>query len=537
MLSKPTRVRAQGSQNGEGSVLAIDVGTGGTKAALISSSGRLISSAFASHQPPAPSPMGWQASMEQDQEGWWLAAKMAIKDCLSNNSSRNFGKWLPDAIALTGQMQDVILLPKETASQKRNAILYSDARGFVEAEEIAELAGGSSSLVSITGQLQGGTSLLAKLRWLDKHDMSAAAECKNLLFGGHDYVAWKLTGALVTDATTASTTGLTDLSFQYAESLIKTVNLGHWLEMLPHIAPVDIPCGEVSEAAAIELGFPLLKAIPVLHCCGDAGACSLGAGAGIPGSMYGYLGTSGWVAGSFLRSSENAMRSVPGVFTLAHPDSTLVFRTGSIMTAGGNLAWAASNLVYTSKRDILLMKEVDKLARLAQTGCGGLLYLPFLSGERCPFEDPIARAAFIGISSDTTLPEMFRSIMEGVTFAMRSARDVMLDKPLSDTGSLRLVGGGASSPLWPQIIANVFRQTVEVLEDSQDVGVKGAALLAGKWLGWHSTFSPGGDWLKVRQTYQPSHEDSVAFDYLFATYKEAYYSLKSIFEKLSHYRK
>jgi xylulokinase len=367
--------------------------------------------------------------------------------------------------------------------------------------------------------------------------MSAAAECKNILFGGHDYIAWKLTGALVTDATTASTTGLTDLSFQYAESLIKTVNLGHWLEMLPHIAPVDIPCGEVSEAAAIELGFPLLKAIPVLHCCGDAGACSLGAGAGIPGSMYGYLGTSGWVAGSFLRSPENVMRSVPGVFTLAHPDSTLVFRTGSIMTAGGNLAWAASNLVYTSRRDILLMKEVDKLARLAQTGCGGLLYLPFLTGERCPFEDPIARAAFIGISSDTTLPEMFRSIMEGVTFAMRSARDVMLDKPWADTGPLRLVGGGASSPLWPQIIANVFRQTVEVLEDSQDVGVKGAALLAGKWLGWHSTFSPGGDWLKVQQTYYPSHEDTLAFDSLFATYKEAYHSLKNIFEKLSHYRK
>lgn len=514
MLSKPTRVRAQGSQNSEGSVLAIDVGTGGTKAALISSSGRLISSAFSPHQPPAPSPMGWQASMEQDQEDWWLAAKIAIKDCLSNNSSRNFEKWLPDAIALTGQMQDVILLPK-----------------------IAELAGGLSCLVSTTGQLQGGTSLLAKLRWLDKHDMSAAAECKKLLFGGHDYVAWKLTGALVTDATTASTTGLTDLSFQYAESLIKTVNLGHWLEILPRIAAVDIPCGKVSEAAAIELGFPLLKSIPVLHCCGDAGACSLGAGAGTPGSIYGYLGTSGWVAGSFLRSPENTMRSLPGVFTLAHPDSSLIFRTGSIMTAGGNLAWAASNLVYTSGRDILPMKEVDNLARLAQTGCGGLLYLPFLSGERCPFEDPIARAAFIGISSDTALPEMFRSIMEGVTFAMRSARDVMLDKPLADTGPLRLVGGGASSPLWPQIIADVFRQTVEVLEDSQDVGVKGAALLAGKWLGWHSTFSPSGDWLKVRQTYYPYHEDSLALDHLFATYKEAYYSLKSIFEKLSRYRK
>ncbi|XP_057826921.2 uncharacterized protein LOC131038497 isoform X3 [Cryptomeria japonica] len=526
-------------KNAQGCVLAVDVGTGGTKAALISRSGGVMSTAFAPHEPPSPSPMGWQASAEQDQESWWLAAKIAIKDCLLNNSSTNSDKLPPDAIAITGQMQDVILLPKGRTSPQRKAILYSDARASVEAAEIAELAGGSSSLASATGQPQGGTSsILAKLRWLDKNDIAAAAQCKSLLLGGHDYVVWKLCGVLVTDATTASTTGLTDRSFQYAESLIKRVNLGHWLEMLPYIAPVDIPCaGEVSEAAAAELGFPFLKAVPVLHCCGDAGACSLGAGAGSPGSIYGYLGTSGWVAGSFRRPKERSQRSIPGVFTLAHPNSALVFQTGSIMTAGGNLAWAASNLINTSKRETLPMSTIDELAKVCQVGCGGLLYLPFLSGERCPFEDPTARAAFIGISNNTSMGEMFRSIMEGVSFAMLSAQCAMLEEPLADSRPLRLVGGGASSPIWPQIIASVFGQTVEVLEEAQDVGVKGAALLAGKWLGWHDTLSPDGDWLKIRQTYYPCEKASLVYNDLFATYNEAYHNLRPIFQKLSPYWK
>ncbi|MCO5602548.1 hypothetical protein L7F22_056681 [Adiantum nelumboides] len=378
-------------------------------------------------------------------------------------------------------------------------------------------------------------SLLAKLRWLDKHQPGTFAECQSVLIGGHDYVTWRLCHRFVTDATTASTTGLSDCSGQYAETLIQTLGLGHWLCKLPPITSVEVPCGLVSKEAAKELGDLNLKGIPVLHCCGDNGACSLGAGAGSSGALYAYLGTSGWVAGSFSRCSQklNKKLLVPGVFTLAHPDSSLVLKTGSIMTAGGNLAWAASNLQNLGRNEKISWETVNQQAAQAELGSSGLLYLPYLNGERCPFEDPDARAAFIGISSSVTSAEMYRSVMEGVSFALLTAREAMTSS--SEPGPLRLVGGGARSPLWPVILANVFGKTVDVLEDAQNVGVKGAALLAGKWLGWHDTLSPSGDWLKIKASVSPCSKSTEKYQELFGAYKTAYFGLQETFRLLSKY--
>ncbi|KAG0557823.1 hypothetical protein KC19_11G159600 [Ceratodon purpureus] len=280
-------------------VLAIDVGTGGTKAALVSKLGNVVASAFHPHPDPGPSLLGGPASAEQEVESWWRATIQAVQACCSKSSGGRVG-----ALAVTGQMQNVILLPENGRQSIPPAILYSDARAVEEIAEVTAMAGGPEYVASVTGTHQGASSLLAKLRWLDKHNSSAAEQCQTLLFGGHDYVVWKLCGTFVTDTTTASTTGLLDLSFQYAEDLIKSVELGHWMEKLPPIKAANMPCGAVSLVAAEELGMPHLGGVPVLHCCGDAGACTLGAGAGRPGSLYAYIGTSGWVAGSFQRLTE-----------------------------------------------------------------------------------------------------------------------------------------------------------------------------------------------------------------------------------------
>ncbi|KAH8971232.1 hypothetical protein BDL97_02G130800 [Sphagnum fallax] len=402
--------------------------------------------------------------------------------------------------------------------------------------------GGADYLVSVSGSHQGATSVLAKLRWLDKHDSNAAQHCQTLLLGGHDYVVWKLCGVCVTDSTTASTTGLTDLSFKYATGLMHDVGLGHWIDKLPLIHPPNIPCGEVSAWAAEELGNVSLQGIPVVHCCGDAGACTLGAGAGVLGNLYAYLGTSGWVAGSFQHSAGLPPKAKPmprpsGVFTLGHPESSLVFKTGSIMTAGGNLAWAAS----TGYPGSVSMKQIDSLVKLERAGCGGLLYLPYLNGERCPFEDGNARACFIGISASTTREQMLRAVMEGVAFALRSSCDALAGGELHDSDTrcapLRLVGGGARSPVWPSIMAGVFGQTVEVLMDPQEVGVKGAAILAGQWLGWHSTLFPGGNWVQQERTYDPSPNDVKIYDEMYPIYTKVYDGLRDTFHDLSAFQR
>ncbi|KAG6552627.1 hypothetical protein Mapa_005827 [Marchantia paleacea] len=477
--------------------------------------------------------------MEQDQDSWWMATKNAVWSCLGSAEAvaRGISVAQVCAVAVTGQMQDVILLPGPGLHKRCNAILYSDARAQSEAAEIAKLGGGSDNVASITGFPQGASSVLAKLRWLDKRDPKSAQQCRSLLLGGHDYVVWKLCGLCVTDATTASTTGLTNGSFQYAEDLLERVELGHWIDKLPTIVASNSPCGELNSHAAVELGCAALQGVPVIHCCGDAGACTLGAGAGGRGTTYAYLGTSGWVAGSFAKKSSLDKRSevkLSGVYTLAHPDPSLVFKTGSIMTAGGNLAWAASNLVATS--EAIDMKELDGLVKSVPAGSGGLLYLPYLNGERCPFEDPNARASFVGISAVTTRGHLLRSVMEGVALAMRSARDAMFADPLPEDISrpLYLVGGGARSPVWPAIMAAVFGQTVDVLEDAQEVGVKGAALLAGQWLGWECGHE---NWVQVNNSFIPSTEEIELYEELFATYSQAYSGLKHVHKSLSNFQK
>ncbi|KAH8971236.1 hypothetical protein BDL97_02G130800 [Sphagnum fallax] len=499
-------------------VLAIDVGTGGTKAALITSQGCVSTSAFSAHPPPSPSCLSaGTASAEQEMERWWDATVEVVKTCMAMAAVNHSGT--VRALTVTGQMQNVILLP-----------------------QIARLAGGADYLVSVSGSHQGATSVLAKLRWLDKHDSNAAQHCQTLLLGGHDYVVWKLCGVCVTDSTTASTTGLTDLSFKYATGLMHDVGLGHWIDKLPLIHPPNIPCGEVSAWAAEELGNVSLQGIPVVHCCGDAGACTLGAGAGVLGNLYAYLGTSGWVAGSFQHSAGLPPKAKPmprpsGVFTLGHPESSLVFKTGSIMTAGGNLAWAAS----TGYPGSVSMKQIDSLVKLERAGCGGLLYLPYLNGERCPFEDGNARACFIGISASTTREQMLRAVMEGVAFALRSSCDALAGGELHDSDTrcapLRLVGGGARSPVWPSIMAGVFGQTVEVLMDPQEVGVKGAAILAGQWLGWHSTLFPGGNWVQQERTYDPSPNDVKIYDEMYPIYTKVYDGLRDTFHDLSAFQR
>eukprot|EP00897_Mesotaenium_endlicherianum_P000762 jgi/Mesen1/10687/ME000009S10479 len=405
-------------------------------------------------------------------------------------------------------MQDVILLP-----------------------QVERLCGGQDRLVELTGMKQGPTSLLAKLRWLDTHKPGARA------------------------------------TYAYAAALLEEAGLSHWLPKLAPIAAADKPCGEVSLEAAQALGAAHLAGLPVFHACGDAGACTLGCGAGAPGLDYVYLGTSGWVAGSYLRPDApqtggggligstggqapggGASEHPAGVFSLAHVDPALAFKTGSIMTAGGNLTWLLSALQgSTPLPERVLLDELAGEALCIRPGSGGLLYLPFLQGERCPFEDGDARAAFVGISADTSRGAMCRSVMEGVAFGLKSAYAAMAGTEVRGDGGggqggspappLRMVGGGARSLVWPRILADVFRRQVDVLSDAQEVGVRGAALLAGRWLGWHTSLTPPGDWVQVQRSYTPDSANAEAYEELYELYGECASSLRQTYRGLSKFRR
>ncbi|CAI5971131.1 unnamed protein product [Closterium sp. NIES-65] len=518
----------------EEAVLAIDVGTGGTKAAVVTWHGAVVASAFWPHAPPRGADddvAQARQTAEQEPSDWWRAAAGAAGECLAQLDGRKGGSstkgWRGNldgrkgsmdgrkkgssaggegerggvsgerlsavrvvGVAVTGQMQDVILLPQvppspiitfpryhhlpqdwspNSCTAVSPAILYSDARATVEARERAGEA--PLAAAALTGFLlkpqtstllptllptrppPSPTLVLAKLLWLQRHRPQTLKESSSLLLGA-----------------------CVKLGISYAADLLHSLGLSQWLPLLPEILPPTRPCGQfaahltrpcdpasadvastgtLSVEAAELMGARHLAGIPVFHSCGDLGASAVGCGSGVPGTEYIYLGTSGWVAGSFslqplFQPSNQSPKKSPlasvvqppswsqGVFTLAHPDPSLVFRTAPIMTAGGNLKWAISNLlsggssgstgkslfavIITCHSPNHLQRPLqpdvsdstflnaDVAAASVPAGSGGLLYLPFLNGERCPFEDPNMRAAFIGISASTTHSHMIRAV-------------------------------------------------------------------------------------------------------------------------------
>ena len=259
--------------------LVFDIGSGSAKAALIAD-GQILASASADY----PTRHGDGGLVEQDAEHWWDAARKCCHDLAPGDLA---------GIALTGQMQDVILLDAQ-GRLIRPVILYSDTRARAEIEEIHALMP-ADELAAITGAPQTAGSLLAKLRWLATHEPNSVASAVSLLLGGADFVATRLCGCRASDSTTAATTGLWQLAAGRSmdSATLNRLELGWALPLLPDVVAGGTQAGVLSAHAARELQLP--AGIPVHLGPGDAGAATIGAGCGEVGPAYAYVGTSGWV--------------------------------------------------------------------------------------------------------------------------------------------------------------------------------------------------------------------------------------------------
>ncbi|MDY0091882.1 MAG: FGGY-family carbohydrate kinase [Candidatus Vecturithrix sp.] len=496
-------------------IIAIDIGTTGAKTALISRAGEILARHYGTYET-----ISHQGQVEQNPEDWWETVKQGI---LSLNSQINKEKFC--GIVLGGQMQDCILL--DETGLLAPAILYSDTRAQTEIQEIRQIIG-EDRLTRITGNIQDASSLLAKFLWLKKHKREIYTRFKTSLFGAHDYIAWKLIGNTNTDFTTAATTGLLDIrQNRWAVDIIQ--ELGLRTDILPHLVPGEMIDGYLSEKMAASLGLP--ANCPVFHGSGDVGTTTLGSNAGEPGTTSCYLGTSGWIAAT----TENVFANPDsGIFNLRHPDPGRTIQVGPMLFAGGNIQWIIEHISSfpreDNRYDLFNTKAADVIP-----GSDGVLYLPYLSGERSPFRAPEARGGFIGLSRGTTRSQMYRAALEGVAFAMRSIQESISgpDVPLK---SLTLSGGGAKSSLWCQIFADLFHCEVCVLEHAEEVGLIGAALMCGKALGWYSGYRLPEALLNVKTTYAPKVENIPPYNELYAIFRHLYPALRKSWSALSVYR-
>ncbi len=426
------------------SILVLDAGSSGLKAVVFDRAGAVLAQAQAGYPTTSPRP-GW---FEQAPEDWAEAARLAL--------GRLGDLGGVALLALTGTMQNLIPLGRDGAPLGP-ALLYSDARAAFRLAGFAERMRAAGAPGRLGNQVDPLTTA-AKLDWLRAEAPGRFDAAAMFHSGAKDYLAWRLTGRHATDAAAASTTGLMDLAAREWDAPVLAA-LGVASDRLPRILPADAVLGPVGAPAAAWFGLP--AGLAVLNGCGDAGAATLGAGAGRAGQAYAYLGTTGWVARSVVAAFP---RAVPPVATVAHPLPDLLIEVAPILCAGDAVAWA---------RELF-----------GDPACGAEieppLFLPYLKGERGPFHDAAVRGAFLGLDRSHGPGSLRRAVLEGVALAIRHNLAALGGA----NGALGALGGGASSAEWMRILADITGMPVAVHANPVGATALGAAILGARALGW-----------------------------------------------------
>ena len=433
-------------------LLGLDIGTSGVRCLAVDEGGRVVAEASAEYPIYAPR-QGWS---EQQPEDWWQASRIVIAQVV-DKVGHDIG-----AIGLTGQMHGAVFLDKDDAVV-RPALLWNDQRTAAQCEAITERVG-ADRLMEIAGNPALTGFQAPKILWLRDEEPEAYERLASVLLP-KDYIRLRLTGERATDASDASGTLLLDLSERtWSQEILDALQIpAGWL---PGVFEGPDPTGQTRREVSSELG--LKPQIPVAAGGGDNAAAAVGNGIVRQGLASCSIGTSGVLFGH----SETLVREPSGrlhAFCHAVPDRYHLM--GVTLAAGGALRWW---------RDVVGQGGYDELSALAEQsplGAEGLLFLPYLTGERTPHLDPRARGAFFGLTSRHNMGHLTRAVMEGVAFSLRDSLEIMV-KLGTSPAQIRATGGGSKSAFWRQLLADVLgRPIVRTVADEGPA--YGAALLSG----------------------------------------------------------
>jgi len=436
--------------------LGIDVSTTATKALLIDAAGRVVGVASSEYSYETPRPL-WT---EQHPELWWQGAVASVRQVVAHSGVRPADI---HGIGLTGQMHGLVLLD-EAGQVLRPAILWNDQRTAAECEEIRRRLG-QERLIQITGNdaLTGFTA--PKVLWVRNNEPALFARTRHILLP-KDYVRYRLTGEYATDKADGAGTLLFDLAGRdWSRAVLDALEIDPaWL---PSTFEGPEVTGSVSLQAAEATG--LRAGTPVVAGGGDQSAQAVGVGAVEAGIVALTLGTSGVV---FASTEEPSFEPEGRLHAFCHAVPGRWHLMGVMLSAGGSLRWYRDTLMPGTDFDTLLSP-----AAKVPPGSEGLFFLPYLTGERTPHPDPLARGAFVGLTVRHTPAHLTRAVLEGVAFGLRDGFELMRAVGLAEITQVRVSGGGARSPLWRQILADVLA-TELVTVNTTEGAAYGAALLA-----------------------------------------------------------
>ncbi len=499
--------------------LGIDVGTGGTRAVLIDNSGRVLGSATVEHRPISSPHPGWA---EQEPDDWWSAACRAIPACLAKAGAAASDV---QSAGLTGQMHGLVMLDAD-GKVLRPSLIWCDQRTEEECREITEKIG-AARLIELTANpaLTGFT--LPKIWWVRKHEPQIWARVKKIMLP-KDYIRFRLTGAHAIDVADASGTLMLDVVHRrWSDEVLSASNLSK--DILPRVFESPEITGKISEDGARASG--LAVGTPVVAGAGDQAAGAVGMGIVRPGAVSATIGTSGVV---FAATAAPKFDPRGRIHTFCHAVPNRWHVMGVTQAAGFSLRWFRDQFGVTGSAGASGSGSGDPYDRLmeeastAPAGSDGLLWAPYLMGERTPHLDPHARGALVGITATHTRGHVVRAILEGVAFSLRDTLTIFGELKLP-VESIRLGGGGARGGLWRQIQADVYNMPVDLVE-AEEGPAYGAALLAGVGVGaWDSVDSACEASVRVARRVEPDKNAIAVMNRQYGAYQKLYPALQKVY--------
>ena len=495
-------------------LLAHDLGTTGNKATLFDAEeGVALASTFASYPTYYPQP-GWA---EQDPADWERAVWQATRRLLSQADIDPAGI---AAVSFSGTMQGVLLVDRQGAPLGR-AIIWADQRATAEAEQIRSVCD-PQTLYHLTGQRLSPAYTAPKLLWIKAHNPQIFEEAYKLL-QVKDYAAFLLTGVFATDASDASGTLLFDLvGGHWATDLIEALGLDSGL--LPEVHASTDVIGHVTPAAASSSG--LMAGTPVVIGGGDGACATVGSGSVREGEAYAYLGSSSRIA---FTSRQPLFDPQQRTYTMAHLIPGHYFPLGTMQAAGGSYGWLERLLPLGNP---LALQSMDTQAASVPAGANGLLFLPYLMGERSPYWNPQARGALVGLAMPHGQAELARAVLEGVALNLGLILEVLRAQNVQ-INRLLLIGGGASSTVWRQILADVLDLPVWLPALTTEATALGAVIAGGIGVGLFPDFNVVDRLVSARPAEQPEPARHQHYAALLDLFRQTYEALNPIFAKLA----
>jgi xylulokinase len=486
-------------------LIGVDVGTSGTRALAVTTDGELVAEANRPHELLTPRP-GWS---EQDPGEWWDAAQAALAEVAAAAED-------VVGLGLTGQMHGSVFL--DAAGEViRPALLWNDQRTAAECVEITERVG-AERLLEIAGNPALTGFQAPKVLWLARHEPDAYARVASVLLP-KDYVRLRLTGEQATDASDAAGTLLLDVRARdWSPAILDALAIPR--EWMPAVHEGPEVTGTLRDDLAAELGLP--RGLPVAAGGGDNAAAAVGVGVVREGSLSSSIGTSGVIF-----SHRDAFAPDPSgrVHAFCHAVPGAWHLMSVTLSAGGSLSWWRDQL--GGDFDALVAE-----AEAVEPGAEGLVFLPYLTGERTPHLDPDARGGFVGLTVRHGRGHLTRAVMEGVAFSMRDGLEIMRDLGTPDD-DVRAVGGGARSPLWLQLQADVYGRPIRrtVIDEGPAYG---AALLAGVAAGAFADVGAAAARVRLREEVtEPDPERARRYAELYGVYASLYPALRDAMHALA----